>query len=79
MKKGFSFLIIVAAALLTLAYQADRSSLHVGLASVDLTSTPPLETGISLQVSTPSVPMTVSRLPASVAQPLEIEEVEAQN
>jgi hypothetical protein len=79
MKKGFSFLIIVAAALLTLAYQADRSPVQVGLASVDLTSTQPPDTGISLQVSTPSMPMSVSRLPASVAQPLEIEEVEAQN
>jgi hypothetical protein len=66
MKKGFSFLIIVAAALLTLAYQAGHSPIRTGL-------------GSSLQVSTPSVPVTVSRLPASVMQPLEIEEVEAQN
>jgi hypothetical protein len=79
MKKGFSFLIIVAAALLTLAYQAEHSPLRAGLAPVDLTTTLPSGSASSLQVSTPSVPMTVSRLPASVAQPLEIEEVEAQN
>jgi len=78
MRNGF-FLIFVAAALLTLAYQADHSPVAAGLAPMPLTSTWTSPTTNSLQVSTPSVPMTVSRLPASVAQPLEIEEVETQN
>jgi hypothetical protein len=82
MKKGFSFIILVAVALLTLAYQADRFPVSASLASADMTSTLSSQAGkpgIAFQVSTPAVPMSVSRLPASVTQPLEIEEVEAQN
>ena len=72
MKKGLPFLILVAAALVTLAYQAKVNPIpnQVPLASI----VPPAP-----HTTAASEVREVSRFPASQAQPLEIEEVEVQN
>lgn len=68
MKKSLSFLILVIAALLSLAYEAK-------LPSAREVPVPSLAPQAAATLKAPGKP----RLPASQAQPLEIEEVDAQN
>lgn len=69
MTKGLSFLIFVTVALLSLAYEA-KTPVTRDVAS-DSSSTP--------HAAMATEPLGKSRRAASQAQPLEIEEVEAQN
>jgi hypothetical protein len=75
MKKGFSFLILVAAALVTLAFQAKQISTPHADAPMASIATPPAP---YTKTASETI-LSGSRSPASEAQPLEIEEVEVQN
>jgi hypothetical protein len=72
MKKGLPFLILVAVALVTLAYQAKVNSIPNQIPVASIVPPAPHTTAASEDRE-------VSRSPASQARPLEIEEVEVQN